>query len=226
MSYLIVVAHPDDEVLGAGATIHKLTKAYQEVNICILSGLAEARQFRPKTEALNDDMQEALKLLGVHQIITGTFPNIAFNTVPHLNLVQFIEKAIQETRAEIIMTHHPADLNNDHHHTSIACQAAVRFFQRRTDVKPIKDFLYMEVPSATEWSLNTSMEQFRPNTFIEVGEDNIDVKIKALSMYRGVMREYPHPRSKEDIKGLAAYRGGQSGSNYAEAFESVFRRIV
>lgn len=84
----------------------------------------------------------------------------------------------------------------------------------------------MEVPSATEWSLNTSMEQFRPNTFIEVGEDNIDVKIKALSMYRGVMREYPHPRSKEDIKGLAAYRGGQSGSNYAEAFESVFRRIV
>ena len=45
-------------------------------------------------------------------------------------------------------------------------------------------------------------------------------------MYRGVTREYPHPRSKEDIKGLAAYRGGQSGSNYAEAFESVFRRIV
>ena len=226
MSYLIVVAHPDDEVLGAGATIHKLTKANREVNICILSGLAEARQFRPETEALNDDMQEALKLLGVHQIITGTFPNIAFNTVPHLDLVQFIEKAIQETRAEIIMTHHPADLNNDHHHTSIACQAAVRFFQRRTDVKPIKDFLYMEVPSATEWSLNTSMEQFRPNTFIEVGEDNIDVKIKALSMYRGVMREYPHPRSKEDVKGLAAYRGGQSGSNYAEAFERVFRRNV
>lgn len=226
MSYLIVVAHPDDEVLGAGATIHKLTKTNQEVNICILSGLAEARQFRPATEALNDDMQEALKLLGVHQIITGAFPNIAFNTVPHLDLVQFIEKAIQETKAEVIITHHPADLNNDHHHTSIACQAAVRFFQRRTDVKPIKDFLYMEVPSATEWSLNTSMEQFRPNTFIEVGEENIDIKIKALSMYRGVMREYPHPRSKEDIKGLAAYRGGQSGSNYAEAFESVFRRIV
>lgn len=24
MNYLVVVAHPDDEVLGAGATIHKL----------------------------------------------------------------------------------------------------------------------------------------------------------------------------------------------------------
>ena len=26
MSYLIVVAHPDDEVLGAGATMHKLSE--------------------------------------------------------------------------------------------------------------------------------------------------------------------------------------------------------
>lgn len=26
MNYLVVVAHPDDEVLGAGATIHKLVK--------------------------------------------------------------------------------------------------------------------------------------------------------------------------------------------------------
>ncbi|MBP5451372.1 MAG: PIG-L family deacetylase, partial [Treponema sp.] len=26
MKFLIVVAHPDDEVLGAGATIHKLIK--------------------------------------------------------------------------------------------------------------------------------------------------------------------------------------------------------
>lgn len=26
MNYLVVVAHPDDEVLGAGATIKKLTR--------------------------------------------------------------------------------------------------------------------------------------------------------------------------------------------------------
>ena len=82
----------------------------------------------------------------------------------------------------------------------------------------------MEVLSATEWALNKAINQFNPNTFIEVGEEGIDIKINALSKYRDVMRDYPHPRSIEAIKGLAAYRGGQAGMFYAEAFESVFRR--
>ena len=42
-------------------------------------------------------------------------------------------------------------------------------------------------------------------------------------MYRDVMRAYTHPRSAEYITGLAAYRGGQWGLNYAEAFEVVVR---
>ena len=84
----------------------------------------------------------------------------------------------------------------------------------------------MEVPSSTEWSVNTAVNRFCPNVFLEVGKENTDAKIKALSMYRGVMRPYPHPRSTEAIEGLAAYRGAQSGCNYAEAFECAFRRIT
>ena len=78
----------------------------------------------------------------------------------------------------------------------------------------------MEVPSATEWSFNNAMNKFQPNTFIEVGKEAVDKKVEAL------MRDYPHPRSIEAITGLAAYRGAQSGCNYAEAFECVFRRVV
>ncbi|MGI6040445.1 MAG: hypothetical protein ACOYBG_09625, partial [Eubacteriales bacterium] len=59
-----------------------------------------------------------------------------------------------------------------------------------------------------------------------VGEGAINKKIEALAQYRGVMRNYPHPRSSEALKGLAAYRGGQAGMIYAESFESVFRRQV
>jgi hypothetical protein len=55
-----------------------------------------------------------------------------------------------------------------------------------------------------------------------VGEDLIDVKLEALSAYRGVMRDYPHPRSVETLKGIAAYRGSQSGLRYAEAFKTAF----
>lgn len=224
MNYLLVVAHPDDEVLGAGATIKKLTDKGNIVDVCIMCTEAKARAFRPKDNELNDDTDAALSMLGVRRKYEGTFPNIEMNNSTHLSLVQFIEKAIIASNCDIIITHHPADTNNDHMHTSMACQAAIRLFQRRVEVEPLKEFWFMEVLSSTEWSVNTSMNRFQPNTFIEIGEDNINIKIAALATYRDVMRSYPHPRSSEAIKGLAAYRGAQSGCNYAEAFECVLRR--
>ena len=226
MSYLIVVAHPDDEVLGAGATMWKLAKKGEEVNVCIMSGAAAARAHRPSDEELSKDTDSSMKLLGVNKVYTGDFPNIKLNTVPHLELVQFIEKAIEDCGATHVITHHPSDLNNDHMHTSLACQAAVRLFQRRPEVKPLSELWFMEVPSATEWSLNNAMNKFSPDIFVEVGKEGVDKKIEALSNYRGVMRPYPHPRSNEALTGLAAFRGSQSGCNYAEAFECAIRRIV
>lgn len=225
MSYLIVAAHPDDEVLGAGATMYSLARQREEVNVCIMSGQAEARSQRPSECELDEDTSACLELLGVNRRFMGEFPNIKLNTVPHLELVRFIENAISETQADIIITHHPSDLNNDHLHTSLACQEAARLFQRNIEYKPLKALFFMEVPSATDWALNSSMDDFRPDTFIEVGEEAVEKKLEALSRYRGVMRPYPHPRSTETVKGLAAIRGSQSGSNYAEAFQTAFRRI-
>lgn len=225
MNYLVVVAHPDDETLGAGASIYKLSRN-NNVDLCIMSTEAKARALRPEDNELDSDLHESTSLLGINKIYEGDFPNIEMNTVSHLHLVQFIEKAIYESQPDIIVTHHPSDTNNDHMHTSLACQAAIRLFQRRNDVKPLTELWYMEVLSSTEWSVNTAMNRFTPNQYVEVGEDGVDTKIKALSIYRGVMRSYPHPRSNEAIKGLAAYRGAQSGCNYAEAFECAFRRVT
>lgn len=225
MSNLIVVAHPDDEVLGAGGTIYTLTKRGEEVNVVIMSGQVEARQYRPSNEELENDTDRCMEILGVNRKILGNFPNIQLNTIPHLKLVQFIENAIIETKATNVFTHHPADLNNDHLQTSLACQAAVRLFQRKQNIAPLQKFLFMEIPSSSEWSLNSSMNSFRANTFFEIGNEGINKKIEALSMYRGVMREYPHPRSRESLRGLAAYRGSQAGMNFAEAFEIVFMRF-
>lgn len=225
MKYLFVVAHPDDEVLGAGATIKKLVQDGHDVDVCIMVAAAKARAHRPNDNELSDDTQSALNALGVSKCYKGDFPNIQMNTVAHLHLVQFIEKAIENSKADVIITHHPSDTNNDHLHTSMACQAAIRLFQRRPEIKPLTEFWYMEVLSSTEWSVNSAMNKFNPNVFIEIGEDGIDGKIEALKNYRGVMRDYPHPRSVEAIKGLAAYRGAQAGCNYAEAFECVLRRI-
>lgn len=223
MNYLLVVAHPDDEVLGAGASIYKWTMRGDTVDVCIMSAEAKARAYRPEDKELDDDTHAALNFLGVNKEYEGKFPNIEMNTVPHLQLVQHIEKAIMESEPDIVITHHPADTNNDHLQTSMACQEAIRLAQRRPEVKPLKEFWYMEVPSCTEWKVNNAMQDFVPNCYVEVGKDGVDAKIKALSMYRGVMRPYPHPRSAEYITGLAAVRGSQWGVNYAESFEVVLR---
>lgn len=225
MSYLIVAAHPDDEVLGAGATMYCLAGKGKEVNVCILSGQAEARSRRPSNCELEEDTKSCLELLGVKRQFMGDFPNIMLNTVPHLELVRFIENAIRETQADVIITHHPGDLNNDHLHTSLACQEAARLFQRNAEYKPLRGLFFMEVPSATDWALNGSLAGFKPDTFIEVGEEGIERKLEALGQYKGVMRPYPHPRSREGIMGLAAVRGGQSGCCYAEAFQTAIRRV-
>ena len=220
MKYLVVVAHPDDEVLGAGATISKLVSQGNKVAVAIMSGHAAAR--KNLSDTLAEDEAKAMKIMGVEKVYHADYPNIKMNTVPHLDLVKFIESCIDDWKAEAIFTHHPSDVNIDHHETSKAAIAACRLFQRTDNVPKLHMFAYMEVLSSTEWSLNSAYNRFTPNYFVEVGKDGVDIKINALSAYNGVMRAYPHPRSNEAIEGLAAYRGGQSGCNYAEAFETVF----
>lgn len=221
MNYLFVVAHPDDESDAAGGTIHKLIQEGNNVAVAIMVSQAAAR--RDLSDTLSDDEREALSILGVEKVYHADFPNIKMNTVPHLELVQFIEGCIEDFKADAIVTHHPTDTNNDHAMTSYAAQAATRLFQRKPGIPQLKLFMYMETPSATEWSLDSSAKRFTPNYFVEIGKEGVQTKIKALQAYKGVMRPYPHPRSNEAYEGLAAYRGCQAGLKYAEAFEIVFQ---
>lgn len=88
MNYLIVVAHPDDEVLGAGATINKLIQEGHKVAVCTMANHAAARANISAT--LSADQGKAFSIMGVSKCYAADFPNIKMNTVPHLDLVQFI----------------------------------------------------------------------------------------------------------------------------------------
>lgn len=224
MSVLIVVAHPDDEVLGCGGTAAALAAQGISVRSCILCGQAEARQNRPAVVDFHKDLEHAQEILGLGNPILGDFPNIQFNCVPHLTLVQFIESAIAETGANLIFTHHPSDLNNDHLQTARACQAAARLFQRSPDIPRLRGLFYMEVLSATEWAFPGSGDPFQPDTFFPV-RHTLEQKVTALRAYRKVMRDFPHPRSEKIIKALAAFRGGQAGMTYAEAFQTAYHAL-
>ena len=226
MSVLIVIAHPDDEALGCGGTAALLAARGISVRACILSGNAAARRGRPELGELHADMRRAQQILGMGEPILGDFPNIKLNTVAHLDLVQFIEKAMMECEADILFTHHPSDLNDDHVQVSRACQAAARLFQRRDDIPPLKALYFMEILSSTEWTFGAGGDPFKADAFFEVGEEFLATKLEALASYRGVLRDYPHPRSKEAVRALAMLRGSQAGMQLAEAFQAPFRRMV
>ena len=223
---LVVVAHPDDEVLGCGATGASLVGAGFSIRTCILSANVSARRMRPSDSQLNEDIRRAQDALGFGAPLLGDFPNIALNSVPHLELVQFIEQAILETEASVLFTHHPRDLNNDHLHVTLACQAAARLSRRRDGVPPLTNLLFMETLSSTDWSFADGRTAFDPDTFVPVSEEMLKRKIDALACYSGVMRPRPHSRSEEIIRAQAALRGAQCGAEWAEAFQTVMRVVT
>lgn len=226
MSILVVVAHPDDEVLGYGATGALHASRGVSVRACIAVAKADARLHRPDTVKLLDHIRAAQEDLGFGAPIFGDFPNIRMNTVPHLELVQFIEEAIRETAADTLVTHHPGDINDDHQQVARACQAAARLAQRSSGSLRLRALMSMEVLSSTDWQFPGQTPTFVPNTFVEIGEEFLDRKIRALGRYEGVMRPYPHPRSPEALRALATVRGAESGVHLAEAFNTAFQVVA
>jgi len=221
-SFLVVVAHPDDEVLGCGGMLSALAEAGTEAKCCILSSDVDARTAHAGREKLLEEIALVHSGLGLSAPILGPFPNIRFGTVPHLEIVRFIEDAVDDCRPTVILTHHPQDLNHDHRETSLACQAAARLYQRRSSPQRLRGLYFMEVPSSTDWAFRGPARNFEPDTFFEVGRDHLARKLEALQAYSGVMREYPHPRSRDAVEALAVVRGGQSGLDRAEGFQTAF----
>ena len=225
MNILAVVAHPDDEILGCGATLARLKREGHRIYSVILCAGAEARTDRPPQ--LERVAAEAARMVGVEDSALYRFPNVRFNTVPHLEIVQAIEEAIDRFRPDWIFTLHPGDLNVDHRVCHEATMAAVMLPQRLSRNLPatmIRKVFLCEVVSSTDWGLPQS-PAFQPNAFFDVSA-TMDEKIGALEHFVGAMKPFPHSRSIENVRHLAHVRGAQVGIEQAEAFVVVRDLIV
>jgi len=222
---LVVAAHPDDEILGCGATIARHADAGDEVHILILadgetSRIGGDREKRGERAARNASAEAAAAVVGAAGLTLLDFPDNAMDGLPLLEIVQAIEPVIEKLRPEIIYTHHGADLNIDHGVTHRAVMTAAR----PLPASPVRLIATFEVLSSTEWSLPPETGTFAPQMFVDVAA-SIDRKIEALGCYEQEMRPFPHPRSEEAVRALAAFRGATSGLQSAEAF-GVMRRIA
>lgn len=217
---MVIAAHPDDEVLGCGATIAKHTKAGDKVKVIILAeGLTSRSKHRnPKENAcelsqLVKSARKANDILGVSSIEFCDFPDNRMDSVDLLDIIKVVEGYIQQFKPEIIYTHHTGDLNIDHR----IVQQAVVTACRPTSFCTVKTILFFEVPSSTEWQVATSFPYFKPNWFVNVS-DTLSLKLKAMEEYHSEAREWPHPRSVLALQHLARWRGASIGVDAAEAF--------
>ncbi|WP_454197119.1 PIG-L deacetylase family protein [Nocardia sp. Marseille-Q1738] len=219
MNVLAVIAHPDDEILGCGATLRLLADQGHRVVTCVLSGEAEARHARPDSARLRQLATDCAAMIGVADARYHAFGNIQLNTVPHLDLVKAIEAAIIEFEPEWVFTHHPGDLNIDHRVCWEATMAAIMLPQRLSTELPltlIKKVFLFEVPSSTDWA-PAPFQAFQPNAYFDVTR-SIETKLAALRAFEGALKPHPHARSEQNVRSLAGVRGGAVGVAYAEAF--------
>lgn len=221
---LIVAAHPDDEILGCGGTVARMTQEGFEAFTLILGEGITSRDERRDTEkrkneinSLNSQIYEANKIIGVKEVFTCNFPDNSFDSVALLEIVKEVEKIKDKVKPDIIFTHFAKDLNIDHKITYNSVITATRPMTGES----VKEIYSFEVLSSTEWAFPL---QFSPNTFFDI-TSSLPLKTKAMEVYNSEIRSFPHPRSTEGIKINAGYWGMRLGYPAVEAFECI-RRIV
>tara|TARA_R100000664_G_scaffold34158_1_gene54458 strand:+ start:8185 stop:8835 length:651 start_codon:yes stop_codon:yes gene_type:complete len=211
---LVLAAHPDDETLGCGATIAKLSHEGHNVSLLTFTDGTGARgeglgDRNKKLDAVSD-------ILGISDYKAGNFPDNEMDSVSLLSVCKFIEQSVTKT-PDIILTHHPGCLNIDHVTVYRATMTVFRP-QNGTGI----DIMSYFVPSSTDYN---PVSNFAANTYIDVG-NYVDKKIKVLEeCYAEEMREEPHTRSIIGVINRMITDGSEVGLQYAEKFQT-FRRII
>jgi len=222
MNILVIAAHPDDEVLGCGGTIARLTKEGHDVYVAIL-GEGITSRFDKREQAdqeilneLQERSRQVSKLLGVKELCLYDFPDNRFDTVPLLDIIKIIESLIERLQPEIVYTHHGGDLNIDHGITHRAVMTATR----PVGNCPVKKIYAFEVPSSTEWAFGQFKPSFEPNVFVDISA-TLETRIQAMEIYESETRSFPHPRSPEALRTIGRRWGSVVGFECAEAFELI-----
>lgn len=214
----IIAAHPDDEVLGCGGTIARLAAEGRPVHILLL---ADGESSRPSSASASGHhiaarhaaAQEAGRILGCASVQTLAFPDNRMDHADLLDIIRPIENFLAGIRPGLVMTHHAGDVNIDHRivHDAViaACRPQPGHF--------VRELLFFEVPSSTEWRPPGSAQDFAPNWFVNI-DPFLQIKLQALEAYRSELRDFPHPRSLTAVEALARWRGACAGFAAAEAF--------
>jgi len=217
---LVVAAHPDDEVLGCGGTLARMAGEGRAVHILLMADGETSRVGDPGQMAVVGRLAArkaaalmACKILGCTSVEVLALPDNRLDGLELLDVVKLIEAFVQRYRPSAVLTHHAGDVNIDHR---VVHEAVITACRPQPD-HPVKELLFFEVPSSTEWRPPGSAESFNPNWFVDISM-TLAKKLAALEAYEAELRAYPHPRSLRAVDSLARWRGATVGVEAAEAF--------
>lgn len=217
---LVVAPHPDDEVLGCGGIIKKLAEEGRDVYVLIMSRGTPKYYAEERIANVRREAREAHKLLGVKETLFLEYHAPELDTVPLAELSASIAKVIREKKIHTLFLPHHGDIHNDH---ALVFKAGL-VAARPVDNYTVKVIFCYETLSETEWAPPFRDNAFIPTMFVNVTQ-YFDYKLKAMMCFKSQLRDFPNPRSLENLEALAKYRGATVGFERAEAF-MIIRKIT
>jgi LmbE family N-acetylglucosaminyl deacetylase len=215
MRILTVVAHPDDETLGAGGTMAWHASKGDRVWVCVLADGVTSRHGRVAQQA--ECAQRACETLGVERLVMVGLPDQRLDTLSLLDVITPVEQCIAELAPDVVLTHFPGDVDEDHRLVSRAVMVATR----PVAGSPVRKVCAFEVPSSTDWAPPIPGSVFTPNLYVDIS-DTLDTKLTAMKAYADTfvseVRPYPHPRSLEALAVYGQRHGVAAGMRAAEPF--------
>jgi LmbE family N-acetylglucosaminyl deacetylase len=215
---LVIAAHPDDEVLGCGATISKYSRQGVQFIVLFIAEGSSCRYADPVCSesvaaiaARTQQAVNALSLLGVKDYHFNDLPCGRLDQVPIIEINKVIEQAICKFDPDTVLTHSAFDANNDHR---IVFRATIMATRPGTQNR-VTRLLSYEVLSSSEWAFG---EAFSPTSFEQIEEQDLTKKWQALAAYETEVKAFPFPRSEHGVRTQAMSRGMQAGVPLAEAF--------
>jgi len=222
---LIIAPHADDEALGCGGMIAKLSDNGYVIDTAIMTNafVGNPEVFsRESIELVRNECLQSSELLGINNCHFFDFPAPKLDQYPMAEISDTLKELFHKIKPSKIFIPSYSDLHIDHKvifHASLVAS-------RPSTSKFIKEIYSYEVLSETNYQSTFLGKSFNPNKYIDIS-NYIDRKIEALMVYKSQIsadKDKNFTRNIHAVKALAKYRGATINKKAAEAF--YIERII
>ena len=217
---LVIAPHPDDEVLGAGGTMAKLSESGQEVFVAVVTTGKPPAYNAEFVARVRAEATSAHDLLGVRETFWLDQPAAELPEVKNIVLNGVIGDVVQRIAPQTILVPFPGDIHVDH---QLVFQSVLVASRPHQAAYP-RTILAYETLSETNWNAPYITPPFVPNVYLDIS-NYLERKIAAMRKFSSQLRSSPHERSVESLRSLAVMRGATVHREAAESFVLV-RHVV